>query len=486
MRLERTVARLLAGASLFALSGPALAQMTDPQIVNALRKMQAEVGRLIEDNQSLRREVDQLKAENSARGIADGARPPLASGALPLSPAFARSFPPAMEPGAALPAVSRLNTKAAVGAGIIGNDRGAAMADGTLAIPISHSAGLQIDALGGFTSDARFGGLSAQTFWRDPGLGMVGLYASYSFATALSDTRVGGAVRGQSIGRAAVTGQYYLGRVSLEGAAGWEFGGVKSRPFDVANIAYYPRDDLRLAVGHRYTDGRHYGAGEIEYQLPLEGVGLSLFVQGDYSATVGRSLKTGLRFYFAGEGKSLIRRQREDVTSTYLVIDQNAMARDRALRPARAIVGPSGPTGATGSTGATGPIGPTGVTGATGPTGVTGANGATGASGSTGPIGPTGVTGATGPTGVTGATGATGATGSTGATGPFGPTGVTGATGPTGVTGATGATGATGSTGATGPIGPTGVPGATGPTGVTGATGATGPIGPTGPGPNIG
>jgi hypothetical protein len=256
---------------------------------------------------------------------------------------------------------------------------------------------------------------------------------------------------GITVVKGGASGELYYGRWTVGGVAGWErrnqFGNSFDRMFDRVDLSYYPTDDFRIGVGHRFDNGLHAGALSAEYLFPSSnGLGVSVFGEGRYGESNYRAALGGLRVYFGGQNKSLIRRHREDDPPNYLVEDFLSTPRTQPLGP---VAGPTGARGATGAAGATG-AGITGATGATGATGV-GATGATGAVGTVGALGATGATGATGPTGVTGATGAVGTVGA------FGATGATGATGPTGVTGATGpqgTVGAQGPTGATGPIGP--------------------------------
>jgi hypothetical protein len=105
-------------------------------------------------------------------------------------------------------------------------------------------------------------------------------------------------------------GELYLDRWSLEGRAGWEGGSVGDHFFDRANVAFYPGEDFRLALGQIETGDRNFGTAAAEWQVS-DKLGLALFAEG-VTGNHSTSFFGGLRFYFGGEGKTLVRRQRED------------------------------------------------------------------------------------------------------------------------------------------------------------------------------
>jgi hypothetical protein len=507
---QRFVALLLAGTSLGVIASvPALAQAPDnATLYKMLLELKAEQQKLKQDNASAKAEAARARAdlaktearlktaedELRMRRQADAARnaqgrpghaPP---GQVATVPAGVDRYTP---PPGPLPAVSGLNFKLE-GAGGVFNGTGAGYGAGALAVPLGQRFGLQFDAIAGVAGSNTFLGAGAHLFWRDPSIGLLGGYASASH----TDGRPAYATNnkaGATVLKGGVTGELYLGQFSLEALVGIEGGDIKTGFFDKADVAFYPTDDWRVSVGHRYDNRRNAAAFGTEFQVPLDiGTGMSLFAEARYGEDNYKAAFGGVKFYFGSGEKSLIRRHREDDPQIYLTEDFIALGKNH---PNTGPTGPTGATGATGMTGVTGPTGSVGPTGATGPTGFTGATGITGPTGATGIIGPTGATGftgatgeigptgSTGPTGITGATGATGEIGPTGSTGATGITGATGATGEIGPTGSTGPTGITGATGATGEIGPTGATGATGMTGATGEmgpTGATGAIGPTG------
>jgi hypothetical protein len=152
--------------------------------------------------------------------------------------------------GAALPAVDGLNAKVAAFGGVA-DGNGFYGGAGSVSVLLGLRFGLQIDGIvagadldvGG---DATLAGTAAHLFWRDPSIGLLGLYGQYVHADVLG---------GVDVFASAVEGALYLGRFTLEGVVGAEGGDggsfdIDTRFFDMAQIAYYPTDNLKLAVGH--------------------------------------------------------------------------------------------------------------------------------------------------------------------------------------------------------------------------------------------
>jgi len=234
--------------------------------------------------------------------------------------AAAADFPlvtKAPAPVAGLPAVDGLNFKADGFGGSITN-RSVYGADGAVSIPLGGQFGLQLDgALGSF--DARtFGSGAAHAFWRDPSQGLAGFYTSHTVWD-----RMGGVY----VGRYGGEGALYLGRWTLEGIAGVETGSNKSetvgnvvdtiaittRFFDKVSASYYVTDNLRLSLGHAYTDAHSMVTlgGEWGFRVGDRTMG-ALFVEGRAGSGDFHGVWGGLRFYFGNHDKTLIRRNRED------------------------------------------------------------------------------------------------------------------------------------------------------------------------------
>jgi hypothetical protein len=213
-------------------------------------------------------------------------------------------------PPGPLPAVSGLNYNLAAFGGYAriddrgpGNNLSGGLGGvgGTIVAPLAHAYGLKLSGLvGGWEGEAFYGG-AAHLFWRDPAIGLLGVYGSYTRTDAGS----------AALGRLAVEFQRYLGQYSIEGQIGWEGVDVSSNLFTRLDLGYYLNENLKLRIGHRYTDERHLLAVGAESLFRTAGNhALSGFVEGRFGKdyTVAWA---GLRLYF-GADKSLIRRHRED------------------------------------------------------------------------------------------------------------------------------------------------------------------------------
>ena len=239
---------------------------------------------------------------------------------LRSSAAFVGLFLPVIAPAlgdpADAPAVAQTNFKLDAGGGEVAS-QGLGYLQGSFSAPLGHSFGLQVDGAAGDWDHKSFGSVSGHLFWRDPSEGLFGLYGTY-LASGVPDLRIFDVGSGtvttsghSSLYRGGAEAELYLGQWSLEGRVGFEgeaIGGTHF--FDRANVAFYPGDDFRLAVGQIYTGDRDHGSLTAEYQVS-DRLGLTLFaegVTGDHSTSVFG----GLRFYFGDPGKPLIGRQRED------------------------------------------------------------------------------------------------------------------------------------------------------------------------------
>lgn len=201
-----------------------------------------------------------------------------------------------------LPAVSAVNGKFDIRGGSISDSAGG-LATGALSLPLDQRFGVQFDGAAGMVDGDAVAGGAAHLFWRDPSEGLLGFYGSYAYRDARS---------GIDMQRFAVEGERYIGRVNLSGLAGYETGDAGGSVFTIADLGYYPEDDLRLYAGHRYGGIGHTGVLGAEWQVPSEmDTGISVFAEADKAEDGRHSALVGLRFYFGAE-KTLIRRHRED------------------------------------------------------------------------------------------------------------------------------------------------------------------------------
>jgi hypothetical protein len=210
---------------------------------------------------------------------------------------------------AAKPAVSAINGKVQFGGGIA--DYKGSTSDellygaGSLSVPLGDMFGLQAD----FAAQDMFGetavGGNVHLFTRDPGSHLFGVIAGYADAGKANTYWAGGEA------------EFYHNNLSLELAAGYlnidpKFGSSKDKMFAFADVAFYPVENVRLAIGGSSVANFETGHATMEYLLDAMPVSLNL------KAEVGEdkfaAVTAGMSFYFGGDdsSKSLMGRHRED------------------------------------------------------------------------------------------------------------------------------------------------------------------------------
>jgi hypothetical protein len=238
-----------------------------------------------------------------------------------------------------LPAVDGTTSRVEPFAGTLAN-LGLAGAQGAFTAPISRQFGAQLDGAFGTLGGNAFGNVAGHLFWRDPGVGLLGLYTRHT----LWD-RDGGVYVGHIAGEA----EYYYGRFTFQGIAGIEYGNsawgsptsvtavttlpgplpfgtpgvlttttytngyvINTRFFDEINFKYYFTDDWNGYVGHRYLGGKNALALGSEYALPLRDMKASLYFEARVGEANFNGIWGGVRVYFDQHDKPLIARHRQD------------------------------------------------------------------------------------------------------------------------------------------------------------------------------
>ena len=229
-----------------------------------------------------------------------------------VSAADLTPFEPA--PGVDLPAVSGINGKVSGFGGWedydTGPDGGLFGVDGSLSIPLGQLFGFQVDGMAASLDGDFIGGAAGHLFWRDPSVGLIGLYGDWV-------TRDNSGVDTWRLG---VEGEYYSGPISIEAIVGYEDADVPAfvllddeNIFAYADAAFYATPDLRFSVGYRHLNNLDMAAVGAEWQLPTDFIGgTSLFAEGRIGEDDYASVWAGLRVYLSAENKTLIRRHRED------------------------------------------------------------------------------------------------------------------------------------------------------------------------------
>jgi hypothetical protein len=219
-----------------------------------------------------------------------------------------------------LPAVDGFNAKWEAIGGAFDNTTYTG-SKGSLSSPIARQFGVQVDALAADYGGSFLGGVGGHLFWRDPSIGLLGIYASDSYLDRFG---------GLNVAHVAPEFEGYWNRWSIQGIAGIEFGNstnaivagtpaggfvttnIATRFFDKIDLSYYLTDNLKLSIGQRYEGGLNALALSAEQAFDIGKTMASVFVEGRVGEENFRGVWGGVRFYFGQHDKTLIRRQRED------------------------------------------------------------------------------------------------------------------------------------------------------------------------------
>jgi hypothetical protein len=234
-----------------------------------------------------------------------------------------------------MPAVDGFNGKIEGYGGGANHSSGFYGAEGSLSFPLAQQLGLQIDGgVGSFNQSGTSRG-AGHLFWRDPSVGLIGVYGSYSHWDGAGSVIIPRTAA--NIGRVSAEGEYYGDRWAFGGIVGYEtvrFNipavvpgvpalSVPNRFFDSIRASYYATDNWRLSIGHVYTIGRNALTLSSEYGVPLGGGRMAaLFVCGVLGASNTNSVRAGLRIYFGQRDKTLMDRSRQDDPTTYFPLDE--------------------------------------------------------------------------------------------------------------------------------------------------------------------
>ncbi len=208
-----------------------------------------------------------------------------------------------------MPAVSAINGKIEFGGGTA-NASGLSSNEvfygaASISIPLGDMFGLQADfAVKDMFNDTAVGG-NLHLFTRDPNSHLFGVIAGYGDGGKANAGWIGGEA------------EFYLDRVTVEASAGYinvdpQNGGKKDKFFGFADVAFYPVDNFRLALGGSSVASFESGHATAEYML--DSMPLSLKLKGEVGEDSFAAVTAGVSFYFGGNqsDKSLIRRHRED------------------------------------------------------------------------------------------------------------------------------------------------------------------------------
>lgn len=211
------------------------------------------------------------------------------------------------------PAVSDVNAKiSSFGGGVgAGGDRdGIGGLAASITAPLTHAFGVQLDAAYARIGDNNFGNAGAHVFWRDPSVGLLGVYTGFAVLDAAG---------GVTIGRSGLEAQYYANLFTIDTAGGIEYGDVH-KGYGRARLQLYPTDDVMLRGGWLY-EGRNLGTAGAEYQFANTArAGYSVFVDGNVGGDSTYSVIGGFKVTF-GESMSLKDRHRRQDPDSYAPLD---------------------------------------------------------------------------------------------------------------------------------------------------------------------
>jgi hypothetical protein len=216
------------------------------------------------------------------------------------------------------PAVAGPNGKiTAFGGGLSENGRedGLGGIAGSYTFSLAHQFGLQLDGGYARVGDGDFVSTGAHLFWRNPTVGMLGIYGGY--ARLEGDN---GFLVGQDIARAGMEAQKFLGNITLDGAIGHLFKDDGDSVYGRARINFYATENLMFSGGFAYED-QGFASFSTELQIAQNAdAGVSLFAEALVSDGDNYSVLGGVRV-FLGRNMSLINRHRRQDPESYTSFD---------------------------------------------------------------------------------------------------------------------------------------------------------------------
>jgi hypothetical protein len=208
-----------------------------------------------------------------------------------------------------LPAVSAFNGKIEASGGFadLKGIHGTGLFSGgaALSMPLGDKIGLQTDlTVDRALHNTSIGG-AAHLFTRDPHSYLLGAYGGVADLGPANIAWIGG------------EGELYMNNVSIEMLGGYmnvkpDGKNHKNKAFAIADFGYYATDNFRMTLGASSIAGFNSGHAGFEYMLDSSPFSITGDVRAGESGFI--AAKIGGAFYFGGneEGKSLIRRHRED------------------------------------------------------------------------------------------------------------------------------------------------------------------------------
>ena len=199
------------------------------------------------------------------------------------------------------PAVDGINFKVSALTGVVGGFANHMLvASVATPFPYFEQFGAQLDlGVGNYRHDYNSAAAGLHLFWRDPSLGMLGIYGDWAY------------VNPEHAGRVGVEAALYRGQWSLDVLAGVQFGQhVFTRFIDEVDLSYYFTENFKGSVGHRLTSRGH--AANIGFEYMPEGYnGWSLYGEAEAGQDDYYGAWVGVRYSFGtGKANTLMERDR--------------------------------------------------------------------------------------------------------------------------------------------------------------------------------
>ncbi len=200
------------------------------------------------------------------------------------------------------PAVDGLNFKASALTGAIGGHTNSMFVLSVATpMPFITSFGAQLDlGIGSYWDSYTSAAAGLHLFWRDPDVGLLGIYGDWGY------------VNPEHAGRVGVEGSVYNGRWTVDALAGATFGQhVDTEFFDELDLSYYFTDNFRGSIGHRLITRGNVANLSFEYMFDNMS-GWSVFGEAETGEDEYHGAWLGLRYSFGqSSGQTLIERDRQ-------------------------------------------------------------------------------------------------------------------------------------------------------------------------------
>lgn len=200
------------------------------------------------------------------------------------------------------PAVDGINFKASVVSGVVGGYANHMfIASVATPFPFFDQFGAQLDlGIGNYRSDYNSAAAGLHLFWRDPSIGMFGIYGDWGY------------VNPEHAGRVGAEFAIYNGPWSLDVLAAVQFGQHVNTGFvDEVDLSYYFTEDFKGSIGHRLISRGHVANVGFEY-MPASTAGWSIYGEAEAGEDDYYGAWLGLRYSFGtGNARNLMQRDRE-------------------------------------------------------------------------------------------------------------------------------------------------------------------------------